>query len=103
MEDWTGWAAALLGFLLTILGINYRMDKKRTEDNAKECAIRDAVLAERLTKVETELMTEREVRQVLKDYFDPFMINMSEMQKDVQDIKIHLARLPRRREDKDGS
>lgn len=82
MSDWTGWAAAILSFLLTIVGINYRMDKKRYEENSKECALRDAALAERIAIVETMLMT------------------MSQIQKDLQDIKVTLAVVSKRREDK---
>lgn len=101
MDDWTGWAAALLAFLLSLVGINMQKEKKRYEDNAKDCAVRNALVSERLTRVESEFMTEREVRKVLTEYFDPFMRGMVDIQKDVQDIKIHLARLPRRKSDLD--
>lgn len=93
MNDWHDWANIVFGFLLTILGINYRMEKKRNEDIAREYSIKLAILSERVVKVESELMTEREVRQILNDYFGPFMSNMTEMQKDVQAIKVSLARL----------
>jgi len=97
MDNWQAWAAALFGFILTILGANYRMDKKRHEDNAKECAKRDSELAERVARLESELMTEREVRQVLKDYFGPFMESITKMQADVTEIKIQIAKLPKTR------
>lgn len=99
MDNWQAWATALLGFLLTILGVNYRMDKKRNEDAIKEFSQKDAELAERIARLESELMTEREVRQVLKDYFGPFMEALTKMQHDVTDIKVQIAGLPKRRED----
>lgn len=99
MDNWQSWATALLGFLFTILGINYRMDKKRGEDHLKHLSEKDAELVERITRLESELMTEREVRQVLKDYFGPFMETLSKMQSDVTDIKVQIAKLPKRRED----
>lgn len=98
MDDWTGWAAALLGFLLSILGVNYRIDKKRNEDNLIENTHQIFQLAERITKVETELMTEREVRRILKDYFDPFILSMAKTQTDIQDIKLYLASLPNKKD-----
>lgn len=100
MDNWQAWATALLGFLLTILGVNYRMDRKRSEDAIKEFSQKDAELAERIARLESELMTEREVRQVLKDYFGPFMEALTKMQHDVTDIKVQIAKLPKRYEDK---
>lgn len=95
MSDWSEWSSAVLGFILTILGLNYRMEKKRNEDNYKELSSQAANLAQKMVKVEAELMTEREVREVLKDYFDPFVSSMTEIQKDVHKIEIHLASLPK--------
>ena len=83
MDNWRSWATALLGFLLTILGVNYRMDKKRNEDPIREFSKKDAELAERIARLESELMTEREVRQVLKDYFGPFMETLTKIQSDI--------------------
>ena len=83
MDNWRSWATALLGFLLTILGVNYRMDKKRNEDSIREFSKKDAELAERIARLESELMTEREVRQVLKDYFGPFMETLTKIQSDI--------------------
>lgn len=100
MDNWQAWVTALFGFLLTILGVNYRMDKKRNEDSIKEFSKKDAELAERIARLESELMTEREVRQVLKDYFGPFMEALTKMQHDVTDIKVQIARLPKREEDR---
>lgn len=98
MNEFSDWVTAVLGFMLTVLSINYKMDKKRQEDTAALLTERTNQIAERLIKVESELMTEREVRRVLKDYFDPFISSMQNMQKDVQDIKVHIASLPNRKE-----
>ena len=95
MDNWTGWAAALFGFLLSVLGFNMRMDKKRHEENAKDCARRDALLAERLARVESTLVTDKEVRAVLKEELEP----LHNMQSDITEIKIMLAGIPKRKED----
>lgn len=95
MENWTGWAAAGLGFILSLLGMNIRMDKKRHEENAKDCARRDSLLAERLAIIESITITEKEVRLVVKEYYEPVLA----MQSDITEIKIALAHLPKRKED----
>ena len=95
MDNWTGWAAALLGFLLSVVGFNARADKKRQEDHAKECNRRDADLTERLARVESTLVTDKDVRAVLKEYLEPILI----MQSDITEIKVQLARIPKRKED----
>jgi len=95
MDNWTGWAAALLGFLLSLIGYNSRMDKKRNEEHAKDCNKRDANLAERLARVESTLVTDKDVRAVLKEYLEPIL----HMQSDITEIKVQLAKIPKRKED----
>lgn len=103
MGDWTGWAAGLFAFLLSILGINYRMEKqdnkKVQESNTKQFL----VLSERLTVIETQIITERELRSMLKDYFEafiqPLITSQDHIQSDLLDIKICLASLPKRKKD----
>lgn len=107
MGDWTGWAAGLFAFLLSILGINYRMEKqdnkKVQESNTKQFL----VLSNRLTVIETQIITERELRSMLKDYFEsfihPLIATQDQIQSDVLDIKLCLARLPKRKKDNDGT
>lgn len=100
MDNWQTWATALLGFILSILGINYKTDKKRNDDAIKEFSKKDAEFAERIARLESEIMTEREVREVLKDYFEPFMTTLVKIQADITDVKVQIAKLPRRQEDK---
>lgn len=99
MDDWTGWAAALFGFILSIVGINYKMDKKRADDNAEASIARYNDLVQRLTKVEAELVTEKEVRDVLKEYFEPMLEDVKDMRQTLTTVKIELARIPRRKGD----
>ena len=95
MDNWTGWAAALFGFLLSVVGFNMRMDKKRQEEHTKESIKRDHELAERLARVESILVTDKDVRAVLKEYLGPLLI----MQLDITEIKVQLAKIPKRKED----
>jgi type II secretory pathway pseudopilin PulG len=95
MDNWTGWATALLGFLLSVVGFNMRADKKRQEEHAKECNKRDADFAQRLARVESTLVTDKHVREILKEYLDPII----KMQVDINEIKVQLARIPKRKDD----
>lgn len=95
MDNWTGWAAALLGFLLSVVGFNSRADKKRNEEYNKMCTKRASDLAERVTRVESTLVTDKDVRAVLKECLEPILL----MQTDIMEIKIQLAKIPKRKED----
>ena len=99
MDDWTGWAAGLFGFLLTLLGINYRMEKQVQKDNTKQFL----ELSERIAVVETKAVTEKELRSILKDYFESFVqpitVTQEHIQSDLLEIKLTLARLPKRKKD----
>lgn len=95
MDNWTGWVTAGLGFILSLVGMNIRMDKKRTEEAMKDCARRDSRLAERIAIIESITITEKEVRLIVKEYYEPVLA----MQADITEIKIALAHLPKRKED----
>ena len=73
MDNWQNWATALFGFLLSLVSFNSRMEKKRTDEHAKESNRRDADLTERLTRVESTLVTDKDVRAVLKEYLEPIL------------------------------
>ena len=103
MGDWTGWAAALFAFLLSLLGINYRLDRQENKKVAANNTKQFLDLSERLTVLETQVITERELRNMLKDYFEPFITPMAKTQERIQsdllEIKLTLARLPKRKKD----
>ena len=103
MGDWTGWAAGLFAFLLSILGINYRIEKQETKKVQKDNTQQFLVLSERIAVVETKAVTEKELRSILKDYFESFVqpitTTQNQIQSDVLAIKLTLARLPKRKKD----
>ena len=99
MNEWTGWAAALLGFLLSYVGWTMRTDKKRFEDNSKRFEDNAKDLTERVVKLETQVMTEKEVRNILKEYFDPFMSEVTKIREDLHAVNVTIAKLPKRRGD----
>lgn len=105
MNEWTGWAASILGFLLAILGINYRLEKQECKKTCKSNTEQFLTFSERLTIIETRAVTEKELRGILKDHFESFIqpitVTQEHIQSDVLDIKLCLAALPKRKKDND--
>lgn len=103
MDDWTGWAAALFAFLLSLLGINYRLEKQECK-KVQACNTEQFLrLSERITIVETKLVTEKELRCILHDYFESFVqpltLTQDHIQSDLLDIKLCLANMPKRKKE----
>lgn len=94
------WLSVIVSFVVSILLFNYQQDKKKLESIAKDCAQRDAQLAERVVRVETELMTEREVREIFKEYMEPLMARVDRMASTTEEIKVSIAALPKRSNDR---
>lgn len=105
MEDWTGWAAGLFAFLLSVLGINYRLEKQECKKVCLSNTKQFLDFSERLTIIETRAVTEKELRSILKDHFESFIMPITttqdQIQSDVLAIKLCLARLPKRKKDND--
>lgn len=100
MNNISDWLSVVLGFIASILLFNYQQDKKKLEFVVKECAQRDAQLAERIARVEAELMTEREVRDIFKEYLDPLISRVDRVASATEEIKVSIAALPKRSNDK---
>lgn len=100
MNSLMDWVSVIVGFAVSILLFNYQQDKKKLESIAKDCAQRDAQLVERVVRVETELMTEREVREIFKEYLEPLMARVDRMASTTEEIKVSIAALPRRSNDR---
>lgn len=94
------WVTVVLGFVASILLFNFQQSRKKLDETAKECQQRDAMLAERIARLEAELMTEREVREIMQAALMPVLDKLDRMAGDVQDIKVNIAKLPKRMTDK---
>jgi hypothetical protein len=77
---------------------SYKRDKKKGDDQEKEFQAFKLEMTERIVRVEAEIMTEREVREVLQEFFQPFLSSLQDLntktdtiQKDVTSVKIQLA------------
>jgi vacuolar-type H+-ATPase subunit I/STV1 len=100
MDDWQSWATALFGFLLSTLGFSHRSEKQQTRESLKALEQKYFKLSERVVKVESEAMSESEVREVLKEVFAPFMRSLENVSSNVTEIKVAIARLEQKAEDR---
>lgn len=78
----------VFGSLLSLVGVTVEKQKQKAEDRDKYVQR----LAERIIKIESESVSDKEVRAVFKDYFEPVSQSVQKIQKDVTDIKIQIAR-----------
>tara|TARA_R110000851_G_C13101812_1_gene568628 strand:+ start:6479 stop:6805 length:327 start_codon:yes stop_codon:yes gene_type:complete len=106
MDNWQAWTAAIFGFILSILSFSYQRDKKRSDEALKEFYAHRLVVMERITRIEAEIMTEREVREILQEFLIPFMASLQKIdsktdtiQKDITDLKVCIASIPKRKQD----
>lgn len=106
MDNWQSWVTVLAGLAVSILILNYKRDKKRADDAVQEFYRHKLEVMERITRIEAEIMTEREVREILQEFLHPFLASLNKIdnktdniQKDLTDLKVQLAALPKRRKD----
>jgi len=106
MDNWQSWATAGLSLLVGIVMFSYKRDKKRGDAQEKEFQDFKLEVTERIVRIEAEIMTEREVREVLQEFFQPFLASLQDIkgktdsiQKDVNDVKVQLASVPKRSAD----
>ena len=100
MNNLSEWVSVIVSFVVGILLFNYQQDKKKLDVVVRDCAQRDAQLAERIVRVETELMTEREVRDIFREYLDPLISRVDRVASATEEIKVSIAALPKRSNDK---
>lgn len=110
MDNWQAWVSAGFAFIMMVVGFNYKRDKKRIDDEAHDYHAFKLEMTERIVRIEAEIMTEREVREVLQEFFQPFLSSLQDIngktdsiQKDINDVKVQLASVPRRSIDHEQS
>jgi len=106
VDNWQSWATAGLSLLVGIVMFSYKRDKKKGDDQEKAFQEFKLKITERVVRIESEAMTDKEVRLVLQEFFQPFLASLQDIngktdtiQKDVNDVKVQLASIPKRRED----
>tara|TARA_R110002153_G_scaffold195163_6_gene348575 strand:- start:2008 stop:2334 length:327 start_codon:yes stop_codon:yes gene_type:complete len=106
MDNWQAWAAAGFGIMLSMLTFNHRREKTNADKRVEDFYKHKLEVMERITRIESEIMTEREVREVLQEFLLPFMSSLQKIdnktdniQKDITALKVHLASIPKRRQD----
>ncbi len=100
MDNWQAWAAALFGFMLTLLGGDRALEKKRSIERTRDLYSKigrleekNATLTERVIRVESEIMTEREVREILAEFMTPFLASLSEINTKSDNIKDQITEI----------
>jgi septal ring factor EnvC (AmiA/AmiB activator) len=98
MNTWQEWVTILVGAIVTFLIGSHQQEKNRrqrekeaADKKLEETEKRLQSLAERTIKLESEVVSDKEVREILKEFFLPFMTTLGEIQKDIEVIKIKMA------------
>ena len=106
MDSWQAWAAVVVGFVLSKIGWDSRQEKVRTDKFKDDIWAKQSELSERITRVESEIVTEREVREVLHELITPFTSGLAKIEQkqdtiasDLVEIKLALAAIPKRKEE----
>ena len=80
MTEWYEWAITIFGFLLALIGMIYKNDKRRLED----CVLAQHQQSERLATIEAILDREKEAYLALS-------ASINTLSKDLQETRIILA------------
>ena len=106
MDNWQSWAAAIFAFLLSSISYGVRRDKLKLDKTVEDQSKLEMRLVERITRIEAEVMTEREVREILQDFLQPFLASLTKIENrtdtianDITQVKIALALVPKRKDD----
>jgi len=105
MDNWQAWAAGALGLMLTLLTTNYRREKMNADKHIVKFNDHRMEVMERITRLEAEVMTERQAREVWQELLQPFLASLQRIDEktdiiahDLTDLKIQVASVDRRRE-----
>jgi hypothetical protein len=94
--DWaTSTLAAVVLFVANISRVAH--EKQRTISDGFEMRLSD--MEERLLRIELMSVTESKVREILKENLDPITNSTKAIESSIVQIQIHLASLPKRKND----
>lgn len=100
MNTWQEWVTVIVGAAVTLLIGSHQQEKNRKQKELDELRAENVELrkqqasqSERITRLESEVVSDKEVREILKEFFLPFMNTLGEIQKDVQEIKLDMAEM----------
>ncbi len=106
MDEWQAWVAVLVGFMVSKIGWDQRQEKIRTDKFRDDMVEKVAGLAERVVRVESEIVTEREVREILHELIVPVTSGLTRLENKqdavsdaLVEIKLALATVPKRKEE----
>lgn len=88
---------SLIGVILSMVVYMYKTDKKRYDDHIKDASDNHIKQIERITTLENKQVTEKEIRAIFKDYIDPLSLEISTVSSDVQNVKLTMSKLEKRK------
>jgi len=98
MDTWQAWIGYALGLVATLYASKVAFDRSRKQkefdslsDKLEKHSEKLNLHSERLIKLESEFVSDKDVREILKEFFLPFMETLGNIEKDISQIKIDLA------------
>lgn len=106
MDTWQAWATVVIGLVMSLITGDRMFEKRRGETRTKtlygkieKLEEKNTLLTERIIRVEADIMTEREVREILAEFMTPFLASLEKIDnrtdnidKQLTSLRIYLAK-----------
>ena len=103
MDSWQEWIVLVVGFVVSKISWDQRQDKMRTDSFRDKTNEKISAINDRITRVEAEIVTEREVREVLHELIAPFISGLEKIElkqdtiaSDIIKIRLAIVAIPER-------
>lgn len=100
MSTWQEWVAVVVAFVATRVAWEQRNERLRSDAFKDGTQVKLEDLAVRITRVESEIVTEREVREILHDLVIPLSTALLKIEgktegiaSDITEIKVAIAKM----------
>lgn len=101
MDKWQDWVTTIIGIAVTYTTIDYRLEKTRKQKEIDDLKLTVINQSERIIKLESQVVSDKEVREIMKEFFFPLVESIGKIQEDTQQIKLDIAKLQVRGHNKD--
>lgn len=101
MDKWQDWVTLLIGVVITYTTGSHQFEKARKQKEIDALKEQVSNQSERIIKLESQVVSDKEVREIMKEFFFPLVESIGKIQEDTQQIKLDIARLQTRGLNKD--